>query len=624
MPYIPYTPVQTHSKHACGPALDRILLLRSCVLVTLKHMKKRSQIALKLAATGGAFLVGGPLASLAIGAVASPEFLQLTKSLLGESGHHVLTDLPAVSQHFIQHVTAHLFGGQLHELANRGPNGGYNHDLRRGMVLAIHNALGAQIGDLNVREPRYSDAWGSSFNVQFLTSIAQAHRNTERHLRELFRLWIERLQEAIEDETGRRLDELFPRATNAPLPADSSQFDEALAEAANYFAAREGKANVWNDIFDRVLAPLPSGSSAAPSRRWFGFGPLKAEPGYERKVRTLLDAIEHEGIAPEAVRVEVIRFLQHHFPSEFAEVVKSEQTPEHRKAWIAYQKLMLETTRAIVIELPSQIQSLAVEQRKRSESLVTRVEALAGVPKLLEQIADSAANIVAVVGQESRTIQETVREESAKLANILAALDSRLDHMPGAVADELEKLGLVRPAYVKRKLDRIRAVGTVGRLWPVTADDRYLNIRQGRTRGLGQSQIEVKYRFPIGSRIRVMIETVEEKHLLLLDESPNGTVYCLCPSLFAPDSKVSVGRTVLPTPRSQYKSFVLTGPEAGQKRLIAILTSKPLRPDWSSTDNASPARVLNSREIDGLIVDFESQGVENWTVLVVYFEVTPR
>ena len=401
--------------------------------------------------------MGGPLAALAISAVGTPAVLHLTENLLGAAGGDLLNHLPEGSKLFIEHVTAHLFGGQLHGLAGSGPRRGYNHDLRRGMVLSIHNVLAAQIADLNALSPRHADAWSSAFTRQFRTSISHGHARIERNLRELFKLWLNRLACAVHDDTGRRLDELFPRQVDALLPADSSQFDQALAEAAAYAAAREGcVADIWHDLFDHVLAPAaavaPAEQTLRPPepapRRWFGFGPRRAEPPYDEQVRALLNLVGQDGIGLDLLRNEVSRFLQHHFPAEFAEVVKSDEQPEFRKAWIAYHKLLLETTSAAVTGLCGQVESLRDEQRNGFTELAARIQILAQEPSFLGQFADSSASIIAVLTQSERRISETVRAESTKLGKTLDLVLEKLDRLPGAVVDEFVRRELVP---VKRK-----------------------------------------------------------------------------------------------------------------------------------------------------------------------------
>lgn len=68
--------------------------------------------------------------------------------------------------------------------------------------------------------------------------------------------------------------------------------------------------------------------------------------------------------------------------------------------------------------------------------------------------------------------------------------------------------------------------------------------------------------------MRLAIEAARAGHLLLLDEGPEGILYCLCPSHFAPDTRLSVGYCELPQAGSRYDSFVVTG-QPGREHLLA-------------------------------------------------------
>jgi len=58
-------------------------------------------------------------------------------------------------------------------------------------------------------------------------------------------------------------------------------------------------------------------------------------------------------------------------------------------------------------------------------------------------------------------------------------------------------------------------------------------------------------------------------HLLLLDERPEGIIHCLCPSHFAPDTRLQPGCHLLPQREARYDSFVAPG-KPGREHLLAI------------------------------------------------------
>jgi hypothetical protein len=158
-------------------------------------------------------------------------------------------------------------------------------------------------------------------------------------------------------------------------------------------------------------------------------------------------------------------------------------------------------------------------------------------------------------------------------------------------------------------------------IWPVPANTVERNVRRGVTRGLGAPQSEVSHGFRLGSRVRVIIESQQEGHLLLLDEGPEGTIYCLCPSLFVPDTRLAIGQTVLPQPQSRYDSFLVTG-RPGREQLLAILTTEPLKIDWMPPDHSVPARTLSRLDVDELISELKELDADHWLALATYFDVT--
>ena len=116
-------------------------------------------------------------------------------------------------------------------------------------------------------------------------------------------------------------------------------------------------------------------------------------------------------------------------------------------------------------------------------------------------------------------------------------------------------------------------------------------------------------------------ESQYQGHLLLLDKGPEGILYCLCPSQFAPDTRLRPGRSDLPQAGSRYDSFVVTG-KPGREHLLAIITDEPLGLDWMPRDPVKePARVLKQADTDALLVRLRDLGGHRWTALSTYFDV---
>jgi len=158
------------------------------------------------------------------------------------------------------------------------------------------------------------------------------------------------------------------------------------------------------------------------------------------------------------------------------------------------------------------------------------------------------------------------------------------------------------------------------RIWPVAADSAKRGLTHGATRGLGAPQPDVKHGHQLGSRLRIVIESDVAGHLLLLDQGPEGITYCLCPSQFAPDTRLEVGRTVLPQPQSPCDSFIVTG-VPGRERILAIVTKKDLGLGWASQSSHEPARVLSPEHEKQLVSRLRELEPDQWVSFSTYFEL---
>ncbi|MBI3653290.1 MAG: protein kinase [Acidobacteria bacterium] len=139
-------------------------------------------------------------------------------------------------------------------------------------------------------------------------------------------------------------------------------------------------------------------------------------------------------------------------------------------------------------------------------------------------------------------------------------------------------------------------------------------------RGLGAPQDGVKRGYRIGDALRLAIEADRAGHLLLLNEGADGLTYCLCPSWFAPKTRLKAGRNYYPQTGSQYDAFVLTG-APGREHLLAIITDEPFAFDWMPNDEV-PARVLQPTDIEELCHALRRLAAGKWTALSTYFTVT--
>lgn len=134
------------------------------------------------------------------------------------------------------------------------------------------------------------------------------------------------------------------------------------------------------------------------------------------------------------------------------------------------------------------------------------------------------------------------------------------------------------------------------RIWPVTHEF----VNQERTwqagrgtgkkslRGLGAKPKRIQYAYPVGSELCLAFDIsgkpkvrglggkpTRDGYLTLLDEGPEGIVYCLCPSQFAPETRLETGHFYFPQEGSPFKAFELSG-AAGKEKLLGIISDEPL------------------------------------------------
>lgn len=144
--------------------------------------------------------------------------------------------------------------------------------------------------------------------------------------------------------------------------------------------------------------------------------------------------------------------------------------------------------------------------------------------------------------------------------------------------------------------------------------------RKHLVRGMGARPKRAQYAYRLGSELCLALNINRAGHLTLLDEGPEGIVYCLCPSQFAPTTRLEAGRIYLPQEGAPYEAFELSG-VTGKERLLAIISDEPLGFDWLSKDKETPARVLTADDIESLFARLRHLGEGRWTALSSYFEV---
>lgn len=180
---------------------------------------------------------------------------------------------------------------------------------------------------------------------------------------------------------------------------------------------------------------------------------------------------------------------------------------------------------------------------------------------------------------------------------------------------------VVQPTQPDQGLDGLRSVAKfTDQIWPLSADRVQRGVTRSALRDLGAPQDDVQHGHRLGSRVCLAIESDREGYLLLLDEGTTGKIYCLCPSWFAPDTRLRPGRNYLPQAGSRYDSFVVTG-KPGREHLLAVITDEPPGLDWMPAEPKIPARVLNQADIDMLPALLRNLEGNRWTALSTYFDV---
>ena len=173
----------------------------------------------------------------------------------------------------------------------------------------------------------------------------------------------------------------------------------------------------------------------------------------------------------------------------------------------------------------------------------------------------------------------------------------------------------------------LRAASFTNRVWPVRAERTSPVTSTAIYRDLGEdprprSAPGPQHSFPLGSQIRLAIDSDREGHMLVLDQGTSRKVYCLCPSgMFAPETRLRTGLSYLPQPRADQDAFVLTG-DRGREHLLVVVTDHPLTLSWAPTDPRVPPRLLSPADLDELMRTLSGMEPGSWTALATHFQVT--
>lgn len=102
---------------------------------------------------------------------------------------------------------------------------------------------------------------------------------------------------------------------------------------------------------------------------------------------------------------------------------------------------------------------------------------------------------------------------------------------------------------------------------------------------------------PVNSDI-IFEVNLDSPGYLLLERSPSGEVFCLCPSEYAPDLRFAAGRAVLPQPGAPDPTFCPD--EVGCEQILAVIAKELPNLGWLSQGNGEVLQ-LDKEHINGLL-----------------------
>lgn len=193
---------------------------------------------------------------------------------------------------------------------------------------------------------------------------------------------------------------------------------------------------------------------------------------------------------------------------------------------------------------------------------------------------------------------------------------------PGVAAAATPNVPPVEPTRLDQGLDGLFALAKFTDLIrPVPAERAADRSPRPFTRDLGEAPTDLRHAYRLGGSVCLAVDAEVDGHLLLLNRGTSGQTYCLCPSLFAPQTQLCRRQThYLPQTRSPWPAFQITG-ATGREQLLALLTEQPLDLGWMSRDPRHPARVLSAADLETLLTCLRALEPERWLALSTFFDV---
>ena len=209
------------------------------------------------------------------------------------------------------------------------------------------------------------------------------------------------------------------------------------------------------------------------------------------------------------------------------------------------------------------------------------------------------------------------------LTDILGALQNAGVFCSKPVHQGSSEKSFIRPRCPSAGVEGLWAMAKfTDRIWPLVVERRSSTPQSiaYEVRACGSSQPEVRHKIRLGSSVFWAIEWEFPAHLLLLNHDSEGKMYCLCPSWFAPSTRLRPGVTLFPPEEANCEPFVLTG-IPGRESVLAVITDEPLALRWMPPDPSVPARVLDQHDLLELEGILGSLGLDHWSALATDIEV---
>lgn len=209
------------------------------------------------------------------------------------------------------------------------------------------------------------------------------------------------------------------------------------------------------------------------------------------------------------------------------------------------------------------------------------------------------------------------------LADVLGALQNAGVFCSVPAHQGSSERSLIRPRRPSAGLEGLWSMAKfTDRIWPLVVEGRS-STPQRVTYEVHEYKVPqpgVRHAIRLGSRVFWAIDWDTPAYLLLLNQGSEGKTYCLCPSWFAPATRLRPGLTLFPPEEAHCEPFVLTG-IPGRESVLAVITEEPLELDWMPPDCSVPARVLDGHDLLELGNILSNRRPDHWAVLATDFDV---